>query len=130
MNGNRNLLLYGVLQCPNFICINCQFLVHVRDLKSMSITSLPELAIVRPVHIGPTDDRDFSMSFRLDLAIEDEKIEIVRLTSARKICVRFRVQGLRRTRRIDLELPKLQSRELPLLCSEMQYSCDNPMVFE
>ena len=70
------------------------------------------------------------MSSRLVLAIEDEKIEIVRLKSARKIPVRFRVQGLRRTRRIDLELPKLQSQELPLLCNETQYSCDNPMVFE
>ena len=57
------------------------------------------------------------MSSRLVLAIEDEKIEIVRLKSARKIPVRFRVQGLRRTRRIDLELSKLQSRELSLLLS-------------
>jgi len=47
------------------------------------------------------------MSSRLFLVIEDEKIEIVRLKFARKIPVRFRFQGLRQTRRIDLELPKL-----------------------
>ena len=52
------------------------------------------------------------------------------LKSARKIPVRFRVRGLRRTRRIDLELLKFPSRELPLLCNKTQHSCDNPMVFE
>ena len=70
------------------------------------------------------------MSSRLVLVIEDEKIEIVRLKSARKIPVRFRVYGLRRTRRIDLELLKLQSQELPLFYVEIQYSCDNPMALE
>ena len=65
-----------------------------------------------------------------DIKSSDGRYQIVRLKSAQKIAVRFRVQGLRRTRRIDLELPKLQSRELPLLCIETQYSCDNPTVFE
>ena len=52
---------------------------------------------------------------------------MVRLKSAWKFPIRFRVQGLRRMRRkrqINSKLTKLKSQELSLLYNKMQFSCD------
>ena len=104
------------------------FILHLfRYSFCIILTSLyPGLAIVRPqLDIGRTDDRDFSMSSsRLGHRGRENR------NRPSEICSKNSrpISSLRSkwTRRIYLELPKLQSRELLLLCNETQYSCDNP----